>query len=141
MRDETDARDHERTRLLEELQAVPRGQRIEYLAGLPPERRTAFKRILPRDDIRKLNDHIDRLRRRRAIPTHESWLADARAGRAASPDAMVEVLREKLDQLRPQDALWIKRITDTASAGSYSKRQEEVIRGIYARYFDPRAGA
>ncbi len=53
---------------------------------------------------------------------------------------MVEVLRERADRLRPQDALWLDRITTTASAGSYSKRQEAVIRGIYERYFGAQCG-
>lgn len=131
--------DDERARLLEELQAIPKGERLEYLAGLPTDRRAQFKRILPREDIKKLNDHVDRQLRRRSLPTYESWIADARAGRATTPDAMVDVLLEQPDRLRPQDLTWIRRITETASAGSYSKRQEAVIRAIYARYF-PTAG-
>ncbi|MHC5003460.1 MAG: hypothetical protein ACYTJ0_10085 [Planctomycetota bacterium] len=127
--------DADRARLLKELQAVPKAERLDYLAGLPPERRAEFKRILPREDIRKLTSHMDRLVRQRSAPSYETWIADARAGRASSADAMVEVLREALDRLRPQDATWIRRITDTSPGGSYSKRQEEVIRAIYARYF------
>ena len=68
-------------------------------------------------------------------PSVESWLADARAGHAATPEAMVEVLREVLDRLRPQDKQWIERIDRTAAAGSFSKRQREVIGAIYAKYF------
>ncbi|MHC4993064.1 MAG: hypothetical protein ACYTGC_18990 [Planctomycetota bacterium] len=127
--------DVERARLSKELEAIPRSERLDFLANLPPDRRARFKRILPREDIKKLNDHLDRLVRKRATPTAETWLAEARAGRASSPDAMVEVLQEQLERLRPQDATWIRRISDTASGGAYSKRQEEVIRAIYARYF------
>jgi len=119
---------------------VPREKRLDYLADLPPDRQTLFKRILPREDIKKLNDHINRLTRKRATPTYETWLADARAGRASSPDAMIEVLRENAARLRPQDSTWITRITDTASAGAFSRRQEEVIRAIYARYFGSQCG-
>ena len=128
-------RDDETARLRKELEAIPREGRLDYLAGLPPERQAPFKRILPREDLRKLNRHIDRLARQRAAPSYEKWIAEARTGRAATPDAMVEALLEVKDRLRPQDATWIDRITDTASAGSFSKRQEQVIRAIYARYF------
>jgi hypothetical protein len=48
---------------------------------------------------------------------------------------MVEALREVLEKIRPQDAAWIRRIEETASAGGYSKRQAAVIEGIYRRYF------
>ena len=33
-------------------------------------------------DIKKLNDHLDRLARQRAAPSYEKWIAEARAGRA-----------------------------------------------------------
>ena len=127
--------DTSRENLRRELEAIPRPERLAYLAGLPSDRLVAFKRLLSRDEVRKLNQHIDRETRRRAKPTYESWLAEARAGRASSPDAMVEVLRECADRIRPRDALWLDRITTTASAGSYSKKQAAVIRGIYERYF------
>lgn len=129
-RDEDDA-------LRKELEAVPREDRLDFLAGLPRERQVRFKRILPPGDITKLIEHIDRQVARRAKPSYETWLAEARAGRAANPDAMIEALREIAAKLRPQDAMWISRIADTASAGSYSSRQEQVIRSIYARYFRP----
>lgn len=136
-----DRGDKERERLRRELEAVPKSERLDYLAGLPAERRLSFKRILPREDIKKLNSHMDRLTRRRATPSYETWIAEARAGRASSPDAMVEVLGEQLDRLRPQDSTWIRRITDTSSGGAYSKRQEEVIRAIYTRYFGSQCGS
>jgi hypothetical protein len=122
-------------KLRAELEEIPRAERLDYLAALPADRLAAFKRVLSPGEVRKLNQHIDRATRRRAEPTYESWLAEARAGRATSPDAMVEVLRERAERLRPQDALWIDRIATTASAGSYSKKQAAVIRGIYERYF------
>ena len=53
---------------------------------------------------------------------------------------MIEALLEQFDRLRPQDATWIRRIADTASGSGYSKRQEEVIRAIYARYFGSQCG-
>ena len=120
---------------------MPREERLDYLAALPADRQAKFRRILPREDVKKLNNHIDRMLRRRAAPSREQWLADARAGKASSPDAMVEVLLELGEKLRPQDASWISRITATASAGAYSRRQQDVIRGIYTRYFDPRRGS
>jgi hypothetical protein len=126
---------HDPAALRRELEAIPRAERLDWLAGLPRQRQTAFKRILPRDDLARLNRRIDDLERQRRIPTVESWLADARAGRANSPDAMIEVLKEVAGRLRPQDAQWIGRIETTASAGGYSKRQRAVIEGIYARYF------
>jgi len=127
--------------LRRELEAIAPAERLDYLASLPPDRLALFKRLLSRDEVRKLNQHIDRVTRRRAKPSYESWLAEARAGRASSPDAMVEALKERADRLRPSDALWIDRITTTASAGSYSKRQEAVIRGIYERYFGAQCGS
>ena len=99
-----------------ELEAIARKDRLTYLAGLPAERQMLFRRILPMEDIRKLNQRVDLLERERRKPTLESWLADARAGRAATPEAMVEVLKELADRLRPQDADWIRRIDETASA-------------------------
>jgi Mg/Co/Ni transporter MgtE len=127
--------DHENAALRQELEAIPREDRLDYLAKLPPDRQARFKRILPKEDLAKLNQHIDRLVRKQRTPTLESWLADARAGRASTPEAMVEVLREVSDRLRPQDAAWIQRIDATASAGGFSKRQRDVIHAIYARYF------
>jgi hypothetical protein len=121
--------------LRRELAAIPPDERLDYLAGLPADRQVAFKRILPRADLAKLNAHLDRLARLRRKPTLESWLADARDGRASTPEAMIEVLREMGDKLRPKDAEWIRRIETTASAGGFSKKQQEVIRAIYARYF------
>ena len=121
--------------LRRELESIPPGERLDYLANLPPERQNAFKRILPRADLQKLNLHIDRLARQRRKPTLESWLADARDGRASTPEAMIEVLREVSDRLRPKDLEWIQRIETTAAAGGLSKRQQDVIRSIYARYF------
>ena len=126
-------------RLREELQAVPKPQRLDFLADLPPARQAVFKRILSREDIRKLNEHLDRRVRTRARPSYEVWIAEARAGRATTPDAMIEVLSESTDRMRPEDAAWIKRITLTASGRSFTKRQEQVIRGIYARYYGPQA--
>ena len=64
--------DDERARLLEELQAIPKSDRLEYLASLPPDRRATFKRVLPREDIKKLNSHIDRLVRQRRPRTTRS---------------------------------------------------------------------
>ena len=117
------------------LEAVPPGERLDFLAGLPREELMRYKRILPPDDLKKVNQHSDLLVRRQRTPTVESWLADARAGRAATPEAMVEVLREVLDRLRPQDADWVRRIDETAAAGGFSKRQRAVIGAIYTRYF------
>ncbi|MBT8485123.1 MAG: hypothetical protein KJO43_06055 [Phycisphaerae bacterium] len=131
--------DDEAARLRRELEAVTPSERLDYLAALPPERQNRFKRILSRDEIKKLNDHIDRLLRQRAKPTYESWIADARAGRASSPDAMIEALRENASRLRPRDAQWIERISETAGGRSFSKKQEAVIRGIYERYFGSQA--
>lgn len=124
-------------RLRQKLQSIPAPERLDFLADLPAAEQVQYKRILGPDDVKKLNAHIDRRRRDAKKVTVESWLAEARAGRATTPDAMVEVLREVFDRLRPQDADWIRRIDATASAGSFSKRQREVISGIYARYFRP----
>ena len=129
------ARSDQDAALRKELEAVPTGKRLDYLAALSPERLREFKRILPQDDVKTLNRHVDLLAAKRKKPTLDSWLADARAGKAATPEAMVEVLREVFDKLRPQDVEWIKRIDATAAAGSFSKRQQAVIRGIYERYF------
>ena len=127
--------DDERAVLRRRLEAVPPGERLDYLAGLPREELTRFKRILLPEDLKKLMRHIDLLVRQRRTPTVESWLADARAGRAATPEAMVAVLREIVARMRPQDADWIRRMDETAAAGGFSKRQREVIGAIYARYF------
>ena len=121
--------------LRSELEAIPREDRLEFLANLPRDRQVAFKRILPPDAIEKLIAHLNRRVQRSKVPSREQWLAEARAGRAASPDAMIEVLLASDTKLRPKDAMWIKRIADTAAAGAFSRKQEEVIRSIYARYF------
>lgn len=126
--------------LLRELEGVPREERLAYLAGLPPERQAAFRRIMPRADVEKLNEFIDRTRRQEARPTYDKWIAEARAGRARSPDAMIEVLREVSDRLRPQDALWVSRISDSTTGRSFSKKEAGVIQGIYARYFRAERG-
>ena len=132
--------DDELALLRKELEAVPKPDRLDFLASLPPDRQVRFKRILAREDIKKLNSHMDRLVRQRSAPSYEKWIAQARAGCATSPDAMVEVLQEQAERLRPQDSIWISRITETASAGAYSKRQEQVIRAIYSRYFGSQSG-
>lgn len=125
----------ENAALRERLAAIPKNERLDFLANLPREELVRFKRILPKEDLRKLTDHIDRLLRASRKPTLESWLAEARAGRASTPEAMVEVLREAAHRLRPQDAIWLRRIDETAAAGGFSRRQQQVIRGIYERYF------
>lgn len=117
------------------LQSIPAEERLDYLADLPRSEFMRFKRVLSPADLAKVNQHIATRKRDAAKPTLESWLADARAGRASTPDAMIAVLREIQDRLRPQDATWIKRIEDTAAAGSYSQKQRAVIAGIYERYF------
>ncbi|MCA9296250.1 MAG: hypothetical protein KC983_07020 [Phycisphaerales bacterium] len=124
-------------KLRDELAAIVAGDRLAYLADLPASRLAEFKRIMPPEDIRALNAFIDRRLRERAKPTVASWLAEARAGRTTSVDAMVDVLREVADRLRPQDATWLKRITEDAPGGNYSRRQAETLRSIYARYFVP----
>lgn len=125
-------------RLRAELEAIPKSQRMTYLADLPPARQAAFKRLLSPADIKKLNAHIDGRLKQAATPTHAKWIAEARAGRATSPDAMIEVLRENAARLRPQDAQWIDRIVAGAAGRSFSAKQEGVIRAIYARYYDQR---
>ena len=85
--------DDEQAALRQTLEAVAPAKRLDYLAGLPREELARYKRILPPDDLKKLMQHIDLLVRRKRAPTVESWLADARAGQAATPEAMVEVLR------------------------------------------------
>lgn len=124
-----------RERLVADLQAIPREKRMDWLADLPPDRLAEYRRILPRDDLAKLNRHIEGRIRDARRPTLESWKEDARAGRATSVDAMITVLREVRDRLRPTDAQWIDRIEKTAAGRSYSRKQEATIRGIYARYF------
>ena len=131
----------DRQKLIDELTAVPKHERLRYLAALPEARLRAFKQIMPPADIKKLNDHIDRALKKAAEPSYEKWIAEARAGRASTPDAMIEALREIEGKLKPQDALWVSRITDTASAGGFSRKQTAVITGIYARYFAPDRGA
>jgi hypothetical protein len=135
MRDGRTGSSDQTAALRKELEAVPKPERLDYLANLPRDRQASFKRILSPEELKKLNEHIDRLVRQRSKPTYETWIAEARAGRASSTDAMIEVLREENHRLRPQDALWISRISETASAGSYSRRQQEVIGAIYDRYF------
>ncbi len=54
-----------------ELEAIPKGERLDYLAGLPNERRELFARILPPDDRRKLIRRIDLLEKKRREPTLE----------------------------------------------------------------------
>lgn len=109
--------------LRRELEAVPAAERLDYLAALPRERLVAFKRILSRDDVAKLNAHIDRQVAKRHAPTLENWLAAARAGNAETPEAMVEVLREIIDRLSTADAGWIRRIEETSGAVGYSRKQ------------------
>jgi hypothetical protein len=125
-------------RLRDELAAIPAGERLAYLADLPAHRLAEFKRIMPPPDIRALNAFIDRRLRERAKPTVASWHAEARAGQTKSVDAMVDVLREITDRLRPQDATWLKRITEDSPGGNYSRRQADTLRSIYTRYFVPR---
>ncbi len=127
--------DPDEAALRERLAAIPRAARLDFLANLPRDEQVRYRRILPPEDVRKLTEHVDRLVRARRRPTLESWLAEARAGRATTPEAMVEVLREAFDSLRPQDAAWIRRMDETASASGFSKRQQQVIRAIYERYF------
>ena len=123
------------TQLRAELEAVPRGERLAWLADLPAARLALFKRLLPAADKKKLNEFIDLRLRERARPSVKSWLADARAGKATSVDAMVDVLREAAERLRPNDRTWLERITTSAPGGNYSRRQCDVIRSLYARYF------
>jgi predicted transcriptional regulator len=123
--------------LRRELESIPAAERLDYLADLPRERLAAFRRALTRDELAKLNAHLDRQVARRHAPTLENWLAAARAGNAETPEAMVEVLREILDRLAPPDRTWIDRIEKTSGAVGYSKRQRAVIAGIYAKYFRP----
>lgn len=129
--------DRERERLMAELVAQPKERRLDWLADLPRDRLQQYKRILGREDIRKLNEHIDRRIAASKAPTVESWLAEARAGKATSPDAMIEVLREIAPKLRDTDALWVDRIATTAAGRSFSRKQLATLRGIYARYFRP----
>ena len=127
--------DRERDALIQELQAIPKPERLDYLARLPEERQRAFKRILPPDDIRKLNDAITRAKTKPKVMTTEAWLAEARAGKATSVDAMIGVLREIEARLRPQDLQWISRIEETAKGRSFSRKQAAVIERMYRRYF------
>ena len=129
--------DRETQALIAEIQAIPKPQRVAYLADLPEARQRALKRILGADDIRKLNDEITRRKTvRPKLQSRDEWLADARAGRASSIDAMIEVLREVREKLRPNDAQWVSRIDETAKGRSFSRKQKAVIEGIYKRYFD-----
>jgi hypothetical protein len=130
----------EQARRLAALQAIPKADRLDFLAGLPEAEQAAFKRLMAPADIKKLNDHIDRGLRQRAKPSVENWLAEARAGRATSTDAMVDVLKEIETRLRPQDQLWLRRLTESSPGGLFSKRQANVIRSIYRRYFAPDRG-
>jgi len=121
--------------LRKQLEDLPRTERLPFLAALPRDEQTAFKRLLSPEDRAALNAYIDAKRREAARPTVESWLEEARQGRATSVDAMVDVLTESISRLRETDAVWIRRITADCPGGHYSRRQEEVLRSIYRRYF------
>lgn len=129
-----------RGRLIEELTAVPRASRLAWLADLPEERRAAFRAIMPPDDARKLNQYIAAQAAERKKPSVDSWLAEARAGEATSPDAMIQVLREIADRLRPSDLQWLDRIERTAAGRSWSRKQAATVTGIYRRYFGSATG-
>ncbi len=133
--------DSAREKLIAELQAVPKPERLTWLAALPEQQQRAYKQILPAADVRKLNDTIIRLRQKPKVMSREVWITEARAGRATSEDAMIEVLREVADKLRPRDAQWISRIESSVAGRSFSRKQAAVIRGIYERYFDQAADA
>jgi hypothetical protein len=132
--------DAERQRMLEELAAVPRPERLAWLAGLPDDRLSAFRRILAPADQAKLD--ALRLAKARAAkqPTLTSWLEDARAGRATTPDAMIEVLLEIRERLRPNDALWVDRIQRSTAGRGYSRKQAALIKGVYERYYGSATG-
>ncbi|MEM7210318.1 MAG: hypothetical protein AAF479_00280 [Pseudomonadota bacterium] len=131
--------DRELAALREELESVPKNERLDYLANLPREQLERYRRLLPPTDRKKLNEHMDRLMKKRDTPTYESWLAEAVAGRASTTDAKMEALRVHVERLRPQDATWVRRIDETASAGGFTPKQAAVIEGIYARYFGSQA--
>ncbi|MHC4908566.1 MAG: hypothetical protein ACYTF9_02445, partial [Planctomycetota bacterium] len=113
-------------------------QRMDFLADLPRDELAKFKRLLPPEDIKKLNRHIDLRVKQAKRPTVESWLADARAGKATTTEAMVEVLGEITYRLHAQDVTWLRRLKDVAAP---SRKQSDVIRRMYRKYFDPNRGA
>lgn len=126
--------------MIEELTAVPKEQRLAWLADLPEERRASFRALMAPEDVRKLNQFIAAQAVERKKPTVDSWLADARAGEATSPDAMIQVLREVADRLRPADLQWLDRMERTAAGRSWSRKQSATITGIYRRYFGSATG-
>ena len=132
--------DAERQRMLEELAAVPKPERLAWLSELPDDRLSAFRRILAPADQAKLD--ALRLAKARAAkqPTLTGWLEDARAGRATTPDAMIEVLLEIRERLRPADALWVDRIQRSTAGRGYSRKQAALIKGVYERYYGSATG-
>jgi len=127
--------------LMDELAAIPRENRMDWLASLPMERQNRFKAMLSREDVAKLNKHIEFRLREARKPDRESWLAEARAGKATSVEAMMEVLSEVEEKLRDGDAAWIRRLREGSPGGAFSRKQDDTIRSIYRRYFDQGAGA
>ncbi len=130
----------ERRRMLEELAAIPRPERLAWMAALPDERRAAYRRILGPEDRRKLDQLMLARAREARRPSLTGWLEEARAGRATSPDAMIEVLLEIRDRLRPNDARWVDRIRRSTAGRGYSRKQAALIKDLYARYYGSPTG-
>ena len=130
----------EKQRMLAELSAIPRPERLAWLAGLPEDRRSSFRRILPAPDQAKLDAMVLAKVREAKRPTLAGWLEEARAGRATTPDAMIEVLAEIRAKLRPNDALWLDRIQRSTAGRGYSRKQAALVKGIYERYYGSATG-
>jgi DNA-binding TFAR19-related protein (PDSD5 family) len=132
--------EQEKQRMLAELAAIDRPARLAWLADLPAERRDAFRRILPPADREKLDAVVLAKAKQARQPGPNAWLEEARAGRATSPDAMIEVLLEIRGRLRPNDAVWIDRIRQSTAGRGYSRKQAAVLAGIYERYYGSATG-
>ena len=126
--------------LVDQIKSLPdTASRYSFIDALSSEDQAELFKGLSKLDRQKYDQHLDDTVGQQVRAANERRLIEARAGRATNLSDAVEVLFEKIDQLPPSHARWIRDMDQTASQfksyTKYTPRQAAVIWSIYRQNF------